>query len=392
VGELVLTDYSPLNEAGMYTLSAELDWQGTQASASGTRFEILAARFGDLSAALSQSADGQANRELVLLQNGPRPDAVLAGITEHDPRNAELNKIDYLRIGPLPPGTQHVYGPYANYATALDPLNWIVGSTPQSIHVGNSLNTKTTDIVPTRPILQVLTPLAVKGHQLFVLSLLDAAPGVELAFAATGDAESRPVITPQVIWRAGDRPEGVATTLAPSTAGNACAVAMSRNTDNGVRVKLLKFDLSGKPAGETEQLIPGVKAAKGIAVHWGTMRQIRVSVAAAPAGNGNRVQLVELIFHEDLTLVKPAAMTQAFTLTEPLAASAIAYFEQTLGEARRAALLRGQRGSSWVVDRRDRLQSLGTTIPASSPVALIPGADAWYAFFLTPAGVASRSF
>jgi hypothetical protein len=392
IGELVLSDYSPLNEPGVYSLSAELNWQGAQASAPSTRFEIQAAKFGDLSASLSHSADGNANKELVLLQNGPRPDAALAGITEHDVRNAELNTLNFLRLGPLPPGTRHVHGPYANYATALDPLNWIVGSTPQSIHVGNSLNTHTLEIAPTRPILQVLTPLAVKGHRLIVLSLLDASSGVELAFAATTDAESRPArVVPQVIWR-GERPAATAATLSPNTAGNACVVAMSRNTDNGVRVRLLKFDLAGKPMGETEQLIPGVKATDGIAVHWGNMKEIRVSVATEPAGNGNRVQLAELTFREDLTLEKPAAMTQVWTLTEPQAAAAIVYFEQTSGETRRASILRGQRGTSWVVDRSDRLKSLGASIPASSPVALIPGAEAWYAFFLTPTGVAAHSF
>jgi hypothetical protein len=406
IGELVLSDYSPLKDAGVYQLSAELAWQGAQASAAPAQFEILSAKFGDLSAALSQTPQGEANRSVLLLQNGAVPDAVLAGITEHDTRNAELDALDYLRIGALPAGTQHVYGAYANYATAFDPLTWIVSSGSQAITVGTSLDAKSTQIAFARPILQVLTPLALKSHQLYVFALLDAAPGAELAFAATGGAAGLVArATPQILWR-GERPAASAATLTPDPAGRSCLVALAHNTAAGVTMTVLKFDLAGKLLGQTEQSLGGQQATDGVAIHWGTRHEILLSIMARPTGNvatpagshatpagsHEAVQLIEWTFNEDLKPVKSAARSPVWSLSEPLAGSTVAYFEQSLGAPRRVAILRGQRGSSWVVDRQDRLKSLGTLIPGSSPVALVPGADAWYALFLGPAGVASRSF
>jgi hypothetical protein len=394
VGELVLSDYSDLNIPGRYEIGGEIQSPAGVVAAAPGRFEILAARFTDLSASLTLGEDGLANKEVVFLQGAPeKPQAVAAVFAEVDPNNAERESFDYLDRGPLPAGTKHVYGVYSNHATLTDALRWTVSSGGGGIHVRTNLAEKTTRATAETPILEVLRPLATGGPVLHLVAILDAAPDAELGLASLGGPDTLPasaVLRP--VWRMEGRPAAAAVALSPVSLGSSILLAVSQSSPAGARLRLVVFSPDGRERGQTQRIFPGLAAESAIAVWWSTTGRIHVTFLASNEKDRANVHLVETVLEKDFSTVVAPKIREPLALGEPLGMARIAYFEQELGQVRRAAFLQAKNGRTFLVNARGQTRELENAAPVSVSVALVPGASFWYAFWPTPEGVAARSF
>jgi hypothetical protein len=392
VGELVLSDYSGLGAAGRYEIGGEIQSPAGVVTAAPAGFEIVAARFTDLSVSLTLGEDGLANKEIVFLQGAPgKPRAVAAVFEDVEHGDARLDRLNYLDRGPLPAGTSHVYGVYSNHTTLADALCWTVSSGGRGIQVRTNLAEKTTMVTAETPILEVLRPLATRGPVLHLVAVLDAAPEAALGLASLGGPDTLPAsATLRPVWRMEGRPAAADVTLAPVGLGSSILLAVLESTPAGAGLRLVMFSPEGRELGQSRRIFPGLAAESAIAVWWSTTGRIHVTFLGSNEKDRTSIYLVETVLERDFTTVVAPKLGQPLALGEPLGMARIAYFEQELGQVGRAAFLQARNGRTFLVDASGRTRELENAAPSSMPVALMPGASSWFAFWPIREGVAAR--
>jgi hypothetical protein len=379
-GDLCPGSYVPLDLMGEYTIAAELQWNGVEAVAEAQPFRIVPLRIEDVSASISQAADGFVVLECALLQRaqdgGLR--ALAALLEEDDPSNGEMREPDLQDRGPLSAGTTKVYGALANYSTGLDATRWIVSRTPDAVHVGTNLDSAITTLTSARPVRRLVTALAVKGPSLFLPAITAEGITHELVFARV---DRQPALPPSVAMRPVLRLQGMprecAACLGPERTGPVFVVAMLQDTDAGGRVQLVQI----RPDGGTrvqQGMIEGVVALGGLAVHWSTDGRIRTAFLGRFAAEGQPTGPQLLEFEFDETLSTHSSVTRRIPVRHdaPIERVVLRYFERRPREVRRALVFQGN-GASWFVKGARPAQRV--PLPADVPFELVPGDDFWYA-------------
>ena len=390
LGELILSEAADLSSPGSYTIGGTLDWNGAKADAPAAAFEIVPARLGAISSSLSQDEKGFVVRECMLLQNSSKGREVMAALLrEQDSANAEMAKANLQVRGPAPTDAAAIHGVYSNYSTGVHPLRWVVTSGGQSIRVGSNQNSRVAVITPERPLLRILTPLAVRSPALNVLAFLDSPDGAELQFATIGDPEQLPDrVAGRTIWKINGKPHAAASTLAPFPHGSAILCAATLPTGVATRLRLARFGLDGNLQTQGEQTFPDVASTSAISAHWSSQRQIRVCLVASAQG---KFHIIDTTFDINFALTAPASISAPLEVKGKVVEIQTTHFEPVPGHVTRFVLFRCENGESFAFDDKTALRPVSTPIPKDVPVALIPGQMYWYGVWPTPTGVSAEA-
>jgi hypothetical protein len=383
-GELVLDD---LRAAGRYTLTGTIEWEGLRVASPPATFEVAAAHFEALALGLSRAADGGGSAEALVLQRSAGGARTLAGLLhEKDPTLGEMPVEDLRDRGAVPADATAVLGPYANYETSRDPLEWVVCRTPRGLWIGNSLGAPPVERTADAGMGDVATPLAVDGHHLILVGLL--APGKDgashLGFATVGEPKDAPAKRAfAAVHTFPGRPVAIAAALGPEAQGSQVVAGAVLPTDQGSRVVLLGLGGDGKVRWERAVDVDGVAALPPLALHVDAEGRVRAAFLGRTRDTPEGLRLVSV---EGAAAAAPADWAQnsrPIDVTGSIGAATIAFSEFAPGQVSRAVLVRRPEGPPVVVLDGAEPRASRVLVPADASVALVRGRQAWYAVVAT---------
>jgi hypothetical protein len=265
----------------------------------------------------------------------------------------------------------------------------VVTSVGQTIRVSSNQNSRIAILGAQKPLLHVLTPLAVRNPGLNVLAFFDSPEGAELQLARIGDPEQLPErVAGSTIWKINGKPQAGASTIAPFAHGSAMLCAATLAMGTGARLRIARFGLDGNLQTQGEQTFPDLAPNLAMSVHWSSQRQIRACFVASAR---NRFRVIDTTFDINFALTAPPSISIPLEVKGKVVEIQTAHFEPVPGHVTRFVLFRCENGDAFAFDDQSALRPVRTPIPKDVPVALIPGQMYWYGVWPTATRVSAEA-
>ncbi len=388
LGELVVNSHANVSAPGDYVIEARMAWGAIDVVAPPAKFRVAAARFLSISTSIARSDKGSTVREAVLLQAEEKGGVEMAALLrETNPTLGEMAVANVLARGPVPSDARAVYGAYANYETAFDPLRWIVSSSARSIHVAAVPEGGAIDLDAEAAILDVPAPLATKDG-LLIITVAESGRGAQILQARLGrDAARGETTALKPVFRLDRVPVATASALTPVARDSRAFAAVVVRGDLGARLLVLELGQNGDAIVRLDHEWPDLDPRSAAALCAGSDGAVRASFAAVDRSAMPALHIVDVRVSGEGKIETDPTISPALLEASKVVDVRIASYETVPGAYTRLAVARGAGGETVVLDDRGRVRPAITAIAADTPFALVPGVSAWYAVAVTPTGV-----
>ncbi len=363
-----LTGYVDLTAPGHYTLRSWIEYQGSRIESPVAEFEILGVATLSLAAETSLG-DGSTVVECVeLLQGGQVASSMLQ---EADPRNAELLPFTRVERGSIDPDATAILAPFSNFSVGLSALRWMVAAKKNHLIVGHNLHDSRVTAFGGAELSPILSPVATQAGL-----YLSGMEGSDLLLTRiTGSEKSLDAGRVWTVEQLKANPVAAALTLSPQAAGNTLLFVLAWPAGPATQVRFLTVSPLGKVIARADHTVPGLLPSGPAAAGWSTTGELRASLVVH---QGSETRVVEFRLRPDLSLESEPVPSQPAPLTSPLQDARIAYFESRPGLLGRMVLLRAG-GQVSMITATGAPAAPRAPVPATGPLAILPGRIAWYA-------------
>jgi hypothetical protein len=368
-GDLVLSLYADLSAPGHYTLNSWIETPDGRLDSPPSEFEIVQPATRDLVSETSVGEDNSRVVECVELLDGGHVASSL--LDERDAANAELQPFEREDRGDADPESTAILAPYSNYSVGLSAVRFIVTESHHKLLVSHNLRPARITAFDGAVISRSIQPVAT--HAGLYLAALKDADLLLTRFTATDDTLAvGPVWTVEKLKLP---PTAAALTVSPSAAGNTLLFVLAWPSGKATQVRFLTVSPQGKVIARADQSIPDALPLAWATAGWSTTGELRATVLVH---KGPEIRAVEFRLRPDLSLEGDPKLSQPALLSQLPQDVRLSYFEAAPGRMARMILLRGG-GKVALISSTGTAANPTSQVPASGPLAILPGEIRWYA-------------
>lgn len=382
-GELTVTP-ARLNTPGRWQLDAQVQSNLGPLDAPSVPLDLVPPRFGFLAVGLAQSPDGEVTRDAVVLDD-PEGDplAVFAPVRETNPRLGEGAAGPLVPRARLPAGVSRLLVPSARYDLGVDPQRWLVAPTDGGLLAFSNLHDAPAPLAWPQGHGYPWAALQCPGGSLWVYAHWGTPSGAVVGLLGALPAPSAP--TPRAPSPLGPLPPGLIALAAASTpetvTGHAlwAVLVCDASEGDGLVSTVLAWrtdPTTGVTVEAFRQTVPGLRPS-GAAGAWSDGPETLCAAFLGVDGDGG---MIAVSLEWEATAPAPVVLsrTPLGVRQHDLVAEGVTLWARR-GVRDTLVWVRHRDGRASLAYGGSGLRPVRVALAPSSPLALVPGVDRWYA-------------